>query len=176
MNFAIQGWPRKKFSADLLIDLSELPPSMPVTLRILKRLSGTATLQNAALIEETQEYQRFALTPGTQACLGGMNLKASDNTQATLQITVPKGAADGAYRLAAVEVIDGMQMGRVTRLLAVGEHPFMGNRNTLELHKSACDWVAKTSPRNKVAYQDVERALKHGYNGCRFCLPEYNTG
>ena len=176
MNFAVQGWPKVKVSADLLIDLAELPPTMPVTLRILKRLSEAAALQNAVLIEETKEYQRFALTPGTQACLGGMNLKASDNTQATLQITVPQGAADGFYRLAAVEVIDGKQMGRVTRMLAVGEHPFMGNRNTLEVHKATCDWVAKTSPRNKVAYQDLERALKHGYNGCRFCLPEYNTG
>jgi len=39
---------------------------------------------------------------------------------------------------------------------------------------ATCDWAAKTSRRNKEAYQDLERALKHGYDGCRFCLPEYS--
>ncbi len=175
MSFAIQGWPRVKLSADLMIDLSQLPGNMQVTLRILKRLSATATLENAQLIKDSATHQKFGLIAGKQTYLRGMNLKASDNCQATLEIIAPPQVADGNYRLAAAEFIDGKEMGRVTRLLAVGDHPFMGNSRTLEVHLANCEWAAKTSKRNKVAYQGVERALKQGYNGCRFCLPEYDT-
>jgi hypothetical protein len=175
MNFVIQGWPRKRVSADLLIDLTELPSEMAVTLRILKRLSTSAAPENAALVEETDEFQRFELATGTQARLNHISLQMSDCTQATLEITVPAGAADGFYRVAAAEIIDGKQMGRVTRMLAVGQHPFMGNQNTLELHKSTCEWTDKISAHHKVAYQDLDRAIRRGFNGCRYCLPEYST-
>lgn len=175
MSFAIQGWPRVKLSADLMIDLSQLPGNMQVTLRILKRLSATAALENAQLIKDSATHQKFSLIAGKQTYLRGMNLKASDNCQATLEIVAPAQVADGNYRLAAAEFIDGKEMGRVTRLLAVGDHPFLGNSRTLEVHVANCEWAAKTSKRNKVAYQGVERALKQGYNGCRFCLPEYDT-
>lgn len=59
-------------------------------------------------------------------------------------------------------------------MLAVGDYSYMGNRRTHELHLAGCDWAAKISPRNKEAYQDMDRAWKHGYDGCRFCLPEYS--
>lgn len=175
INFVIQGWPRMQVPADLLIDVSELPADMAVRLRTLRRLSEPAVLENAVLAEETEEYQRFALTPGTQARLNHIRLRPSDCTQATLEITVPAGAADGFYRVAAAEVIDGKQMGRITRMLAVGQHPFMGNLNTLEVHKFTCDWTDKISAHHKVAYQDLDRALRRGFNGCRFCLPAYST-
>lgn len=174
MEFHIQGWPKIKLSADLLIDLSQLPSDMKVTLRILKRLSSIASLENAQLIKESATYQQFELVAGKQAFLRKMNLKASDNCQATLQITVPENSPDGNYRLAVAEIIDGKEMGRVTRMLAVGQYPYMGNRSTREIHIATCDWAAKISQRNREAYQDLERALKHGYDGCRFCLPEYS--
>ena len=174
MDFAIQGWPKIKLSADLMIDLSQLPTDMKVTLRILKRLSSSASLENAKLIKESATYQQFELVAGKQAFLRNMNLKASDKCQATLQITISEQTSDGNYRLAVVEIIDQKEMGRVTRMLAVGEYPYLGNRRTREVHVANCDWAAKTSVRNKEAYQNLERALKHGYDGCHFCLPEYS--
>ena len=66
INFVIQGWPRMQVPADLLIDVSELPADMAVRLRTLRRLSEPAVLENAVLAEETEEYQRFALTPRTR--------------------------------------------------------------------------------------------------------------
>ncbi|VVB71553.1 Uncharacterised protein [uncultured archaeon] len=149
---------------------------MAAKLRILKRLSSTAKSENATLVTESSLYQHFELVPGKQAFLRGMNLKPSDNCQAYLEITIPDNALDGNYRLSIAQLVDGKEMGRVTRMLAVGDYPFMGNRRTLELHVSGCEWAAKTSGRNKVAYDSIERALKHGYNGCAYCLPEYNTG
>ncbi|MBC8017099.1 MAG: peptidase C13 family protein [Verrucomicrobia bacterium] len=174
MSFAIQGWPRIKLSADLMIDLSLLPGDMQVTLRILKRLSTSAALENAKLVKDTATYQKFELVAGKQAFLRGMNLKTSDNCQATLEIIASPQIADGNYRLSVAELIDGKEMGRVTRMLAVGQFPYLGNRRTHEVHIANCDWAAKTSRRNKEAYQTLERALKRGYDGCRFCLPEFS--
>ena len=174
LDFAIQGWPKIKLSADLMIDLSQLPTNMNVTLRILKRLSFSASLKNAKLVKESATYQQFKLVAGKQALLRNINLKASDSCQATLQITIPEKTSDGNYRLAVAEIIDGKEMGRVTRMLSIGQHPYMGNRRTREVHIATCDWTTKISRRNKEAYQDLERALKHGYDGCHFCLPEYS--
>jgi len=174
MSFSIQGWPKIKLSADLMIDLSQLPSDMQVTLRILKRLSSSASLENAKLVKDSATYQKFQLIAGKQAFLREMNLKTSDICQATLEIITPQQISDGNYRLAVAELIDGKEMGRVTRMLAVGEYPYMGNRRTREVHVANCDWAAKTNRRNKEAYQNLERALKHGYDGCRFCLPEYS--
>ena len=174
MDFAIQGWPKVKLSADLMIDLSQLPGDLEVTLRMLKRLSASASLENATLVSASATYQKFTLLAGKRAFLRKMNLKASDLCQATLEILTPPQMADGNYRLAVAELIDGKEMGRVTRLLAVGAHPYMGDRRTREVHVANCEWAAKISPRNKEAYQSLEKALKHGYDGCRFCLPEYS--
>lgn len=174
MGFSIQGWPKIKLSADLMVDLSQLPSEMQVTLRILKRLSSSASLENATLVKDSATHQKFQLIAGKQAFLRGMNLKTSDINQATLEIITPQQIPDGNYRLAVAEIIDGKEMGRVTRLLALGEYPYLGNRRTHEVHAANCDWAAKISRRNKEVYQNLERALKHGYDGCRFCLPEYS--
>jgi hypothetical protein len=49
IGFSIQGWPNMKLSADLMIDLSQLPTYIKVTLRILKRLSSSASLETQGL-------------------------------------------------------------------------------------------------------------------------------
>ncbi len=177
LEFAIQGWPKIKLSTDLAIDLSNLPQYMTAKLRILKRLSPTAKTENATLVTtESSLYQHFELVAGKQAFFREMNLKPSDKCQAYLDITIPDNAKDGDYRLSVAQLVDGKEMGRVTRMLAVGDYPFLANRRTLEVHVPNCEWAAKTSARNKVAYDSIDRALKHGYNGCAYCLPEYNTG
>lgn len=174
MDFAIQGWPRIKLSADLMIDLSQLPIDMKVTLRILKRLSSSASLVNANLVKESNIYQQFELVAGSQSFLRKISLKASDSCQATIQIAIPEHISDGNYLLAVSEIIDGKEMGRITRMLSIGQYPYMGNRRTREVHLATCEWAAKISRRNKEAYKDLKWTLKPGYDGCRFCLPEYS--
>lgn len=175
MSFHIQGWPRKRLTADLIVDLSEVPENFEVKLRILRRLSESTTLLNMKLDQQTSTYQKLNVKAGKQGEMREMKLKPSDDTVASLQITVPPGVADGVYRISVAQVVDGREMGRVTRLLAVGEHPYLGNRRSREIHIPSCKWAKVMSPRNRVAYKDLERAIKHGYNGCRFCLTEYDT-
>lgn len=175
MTFQIQGWPKVQLSADLMLDVSQLPASVELTLKILKRLSAPASRENMQLVEESQLYQKFSLHGGMPACLRHIDLRASDSTQAYLEVTVPRDVADGNYRFAVAEIVDGKEMGRVTQMLAVGDYPFMANRNTKEIHNALCQWAALIARSNKVAYHSVEQAIKHGYNGCRYCLPQFST-
>jgi hypothetical protein len=175
MTFHIQGWPRVALQSDLLLDVSALPSEVETKLRVLKRLSEPAVPEFMDLIEESTRYQKFDVQSGACAYLRGMDLKPSDDTQASLEMTIPEDFPDGVYRLAAAQIIDGQEVGRVTRVLAVGEYPFLANRNSMEVHVGDCQWARKVGPRNRRAYKDLDRALKHGYNGCHYCLREYST-
>lgn len=175
MEFHVQGWPRTHMAADLVVNLTELPGDFEVRLRILRRLSEDATKAFMSLEEQTTLYQRLRIDCGREARLNGMPLKPSDDTQATLEVTVPEGAIEGAYRISVAQVVDGREVGRVTRMLAVGDHPFMANSRSLEVHIPGCVWADRISPRHRLAYDSMERALRHGFNGCHYCLEEYST-
>ncbi|MDD5615140.1 MAG: hypothetical protein PHH85_02960 [Candidatus Methanoperedens sp.] len=56
--------------------------------------------------------------------------------------------------------------------------PYVANRNpeSMELHKRECEWAHRIAFRNRVYYCELEEALAAGYDGCAYCLPEYNTG
>jgi hypothetical protein len=176
MEFTIQGWPRAKLSADLMVDLTNLPVGAKVTLRLLKRLSGEAALENAVRIESSEHYQELGLTPGTCGFVRNMPLEPSDHCQASLQIVLPGRIASGSYRIAVAELIGGKEMGRVTRMLAVGAFPYMANRHTREVHVANCEWALKIARTHKEAYRELNTALAHGYDGCAYCLPQHNKG
>lgn len=53
---------------------------------------------------------------------------------------------------------------------------FVGNQNTGELHIADCQWVGKMRWSNKRYFRTVQDAIDMGYNGCYYCLREYNTG
>lgn len=54
---------------------------------------------------------------------------------------------------------------------------FVANRDTLsmEVHRAGCQWVDEIFEKNKVGYYSLYDALKGGYDGCKYCLPEYHT-
>jgi len=177
-DFHIQGWPRNAYASDLLIDIHELPQPTEVRLRILKRLTEGAALDGLALEETSALYMRYRITASYQAIIHDIPLKPSDDSQATLELTLPEETPDGAYYVSVAQSIDGREMGRVTQMIAVGDHPFVANRNSRsrELHRNRCIWVKMMAPHNKIAYISLDKALKHGYNGCAYCLPEHDTG
>ncbi|MBE9580165.1 MAG: caspase family protein [Proteobacteria bacterium] len=176
LTFHIQGWPRTSIHSDLRVDLKELSSEAQVTLRILKRLTNEATLEGLELVEESTLYRRYTIASGRVSFLRNMNLKSSDDCQATLEFVLPDSIADGAYRISVSQLVDDLEMGRITQMIAVGEYPFVANRGTGELHLRNCRWVNKMNRSNMVAYGTLERALKHKYNGCHYCLPEHDTG
>lgn len=52
---------------------------------------------------------------------------------------------------------------------------YTGNKHSLELHASGCDWVSRMSSSNKVAFTSVFDAFDQGYNGCAYCMKEFDT-
>jgi hypothetical protein len=174
-SFSIQGWPRQACHSDLEIDLSALPAGSEVMLRVLKRLVDGGGVERMARIDETERHLTFAAQPGGTAALRAMPLHASDSSQAILGITLPDTTPDGAYQLSVLQKVGGVEMGRVTKRLIVGQYPYVVNSNTDEVHLANCEWVAKMNPRHRVAYRDVQLAVQRGYNGCHYCLPELDT-
>ena len=52
---------------------------------------------------------------------------------------------------------------------------YIGNRNTLELHRSTCQWVEKMAYFNMIAYDSIEDGINAGHDGCYYCLRQYHT-
>lgn len=53
---------------------------------------------------------------------------------------------------------------------------FIGNKNTMELHQSTCQWVKRMASWNMRYYDALEDAIALGYDGCAFCLKSYDHG
>jgi len=52
---------------------------------------------------------------------------------------------------------------------------FVGNKNTKELHFENCGWLNKMNTDNKTEFEYLKDAINDGYNGCYYCMKEYDT-
>jgi hypothetical protein len=54
---------------------------------------------------------------------------------------------------------------------------FVANRNPkrMEVHRLECIWVDEIDQAYRVGYYILNDALHDGYDGCKYCLPEYHT-
>jgi len=97
-----------------------------------------------------------------------------------VEVKLPAGARPGeVYPVMIEQRVNGQTTGRVSLVArTVGTPAYIANSNpeSLELHLPTCKWAKKISGRHKVPYDDLELALRRGYNGCRYCLPQYNKG
>jgi len=174
--FSIQGWPRIAYLSDLEVDLSALPAGCHVELELLKRLTDGALSQGMTKVKETYRHATFEVQPYHCGALCNMPLNTSDRSEAKLTVTLPDNTPDGAYQVSVRQIVSGREMGRVTKRLVVGSYPYVVNSNSDEVHLANCAWVQKMNPTHRVAYSDLELARRHGHNGCRYCLPEIDTG
>ncbi|WP_303319157.1 M14 family zinc carboxypeptidase [Flavivirga abyssicola] len=176
MSFQIQGWSRLALNSDLDVDLSELPEGTEAELKILKRITENAVLENLSIKKVSKLYNYYLVTPSMVSKISGLKLNSSENVKAVLTITLPENIADGVYDVAFIQSFNGKEMGRVTRRLNVGKFPFVANRNSKEVHRKNCPWIPKMNSLNKIPYGELELAIKHGYDGCHTCLTEFDHG
>lgn len=52
---------------------------------------------------------------------------------------------------------------------------YIGNSNTKEIHLPGCDWVDKVLPEHLEYYDNIDDAIRQGYNGCHYCLDSRDT-
>jgi hypothetical protein len=82
------------------------------------------------------------------------------------------------YPIVASQEQDGVIVGRLTiEITAVkdSEDYVYGNSSTHELHRLDCEFRKMMHPHHQVPFQSIKEALARGYNGCRYCLPDYST-
>lgn len=53
--------------------------------------------------------------------------------------------------------------------------PYIGNKNTKELHAPTCKLAGSIKEDNRIIFDDIEEAIAQGYNGCHYCLDSYDT-
>lgn len=73
---------------------------------------------------------------------------------------------------------DQFGWGRVNahRALTLARAAPIGNRRSREMHRYWCYWYHQMAPGNKVFLLSDAEGLSAGYNGCRFCMREHDTG
>ena len=172
--FKIKGWRNTEVISDLKFDLVELPSESEVILKVLRRLTEECSLQGLDPVKQSTLYNYYKLNSGEECVLKNMTLRAGEESDTKLTIEFPKTIAHGYYNMAIMQYIDNLEMGRITQLLAVGDHPFTANKKAHEVHKSDCPRVEKMKGKNKIAYKTLDRALKHGNNGCFYCLIDFD--
>jgi|WetSurSiteA1Bulk_404760.scaffolds.fasta_scaffold03274_1 hypothetical protein len=168
-------------TGELYIDSKSGPSGGEVSLTIPSRYLEGATAIGLTKIWESEHGQvsKVALPTGTYASLTRIKLKSKENTLIRIEVKLPKGARSGdVYPVFVEQRANGKTTGRVNLVArVVGTPAYIANSNpeSLELHLLNCPWAKKISGRHKIPYDNLELALKRGYNGCKFCLPEYST-
>lgn len=69
-------------------------------------------------------------------------------------------------------------VGIKTKTLGVGPYaPYVCNKDSghMEVHKKDCKWTKKILPKHLAYYCDLKEALDDGFDGCYYCLNDYNT-
>lgn len=75
--------------------------------------------------------------------------------------------------MAVAQYVNGQVVGRVTRIFNVLDEKdmdFIGNRNSMEVHKKGCHWIGRMSSKNKVGFRTLGFASMEGYDNCAQCL------
>lgn len=166
-------------TGSLHIDRSGLPGG-EVTLHLPTRYLTSGQVVNLETVEQSPggRSSTVRVTSAGTADIRDFDLNRNENTLVRLQATLPEDARDGEiYPVYVEQRTNGVLTGRVTLLARTVATPaYIGNRNSGELHLANCPWVRKMSPRNKAPYNDLALALQRGYNGCRFCMPQQDTG
>ena len=65
----------------------------------------------------------------------------------------------------------GAQRGVWRQLLKQDEPFYLGNRNTLRLHRPKCPLAARMAKANQVRFTSLKEAYLQGYSPCRSCKP-----
>lgn len=165
----------------LSLDASALPSDTKIQLRVLRRLTDQAAeLSGFTLSSQNSRWSTLDLAGGAVGVIEDFPLSTNDRASATLTIDFSYQADHlHVYPIAATQEQDGRSVGRLTiEITAVKETEdyIYGNPRSRELHTVYCPFWSQISQCNKIPFATIQDGLARGYNGCAFCLAEYNTG
>jgi hypothetical protein len=178
--FFMRGKSSGTSTNELRIDTRSLPADSHIEVRILRRITDEAAIQNLTMASQSELWTTLELAGGVEAVISGFELEANDKVGVTLDIDFSMNAQHGqVYPIIATQVLDGMVAGRMTiEITAIKESEdyVYGNPRSMELHVVSCPFWPHISQRNKRPFMTIHDALARGFNGCRFCMPDIDTG
>ncbi|MGX1886735.1 hypothetical protein [Streptomyces sp. NPDC055287] len=162
------------------LDATAMPSDTQITIRTLSRIVKPSTLSHIEVTETGDVRSTMQMKGGDTAVVDGFRLDARDEVSADLTIDFAHEAVHMQhYNLIATQVQDHLVAGRLTIVITAVKdlHDwFFGNRNTHEVHIDTCPFWGQISETSKEPFPRIELAVAHGYNGCTYCLPQFNTG
>ncbi len=179
--FYVAGIPGASIG-ELYINAASAPAGGEVSLKIPSRYLDGATVSGLTKVWESEGGQvcQVALATAASGSLTRVKLKSKENTLVRMEVKLPRQARPGdVYPVWVEQRVNGRVTGRVSLVARIAGTPaYIANSNpeSKEIHLPNCRWAKKISGRHKIPYDDLQLALRRGYNGCRFCLPEYNNG
>lgn len=163
----------------LTLDATALPADTSITVRTLTRVVEGSELTGLARISTGSVWSKLALQGGEVGEVDGFALGTNDSATVELEIDFSLQAEHlEIYPIIATHTQDGLVVGRMTiEITSVKELEdwVFGNPRSLELHVVGCPFWPQISSRNKVPFELVQDGIARGYNGCRFCLPSFDT-
>ena len=161
------------------LDARALPADTIMRLRVASSVLKSAKLTALEEIEVNQRFATAQMRGRNVAVVDEFELAARENKRVQLTVDFSLEAKHGgSYPLIARQIQDGEIAGELTiEFTAIKdfEDYVFGNPTSWELHTINCPFWPKILPRNKVPFLTVQEGIARRYNGCRFCLPEYDT-
>lgn len=162
------------------LDATALPPDTDIRLKLANGLLKNAKMTSLEEIESNQRFTVVRVRRGDVATIDGFELAARESKRVQLTVDFSIEAEHlRRYPLVATQVQDHEVAGELTiELTAIKdlEDYVYGNPRSNELHTVYCPFWDKILPKNKIPFLTIQEGVTWGYNGCRFCLPGYDTG
>jgi hypothetical protein len=163
----------------LMLDSLAMPDDTKIMVRVLSRIVRNAELSHLTIKTQSNTWTTLEMSGGVVAEVAGFELRANDQVNVDLTIDFSLQAEHLArYPLIATQEQDEALAGRMTiEIIAVKEDEdwVFGNPRSHELHITSCPYWTRISQKNKQPFETVDAGIARGYNGCAFCLPEFDT-
>ncbi|MFD8208780.1 hypothetical protein ACFV2S_20595 [Streptomyces sp. NPDC059695] len=162
------------------LDATSMPPDTRITIRTLSRIVTPSLLTDVEVTESGEVRSTLQMSGGSKALVDGFRLDADDEVSAVLTVDFSHEAEHlKSYDLIATQIQDFEVAGRITlEIVAIKDlHEwFFANPKTGEVHIETCPLWNRIGAAHKQPYARIQEAQVRGFNGCAFCLPQFNTG
>lgn len=163
----------------IVLDASKLESDTKILLRLPRRIVKKVNIQNFSIKSQNKIWSYLSLSGECTGSLDKVPLSANEEVLVTLEVDFSIQAEHlKVYPIIVTQEINSQVMGRITiEITAIKEvEDFVyGNPRSMELHQIKCPFWPFIGPHNKVPFLNINDGLVRGYNGCAYCLPEYNT-
>jgi hypothetical protein len=178
MGLMIRGL-EAKGQHSVLIDAAELPNDTVIRARLANRVLSSGNT-DIPVSSRDARFTTLEMDGGGTGAIKDVEIGGNDSFVLTLGVDFSfKATHLRRYPVRVQQTHHNAVVGSYTiELTAVKdlEDFFFGNRRSGELHVSTCQLWPKINKARLDTFERIADAQARGYDGCRFCLPEADTG